>query len=342
MGERPRMRRILVVRTDRVGDVVMITPMLRELKKTFPDAYLGALTNDRSATVLHHNPHLDALITDDLNEGSFWKTVRAIRSHRFTDALMVWPSKRAAYQLFLAGIPRRIGVGHKLYEVITFMRTVIRDYDPPQHEAQYCMKLARAIGVVTDDLTPELHVTQPERDWARAYFRQLGIPDASRVVVVHSGSRNTTPNWSEARYFQLIRAMLEKDARRRVHVLLTALEMSDGFRRQIAGLGDERVHDIALDVGPLRRLISVIAVSDALVASSTGPLHLASGLGVRTVGLYCRRPLFRAEHWGALGPAAINLEVPEGYCSAHCGTQRDSCGIEGGIGVGDVLQHLDI
>jgi len=336
------MRRILVVRTDRVGDVVMITPMLRELKRTFPDAYLGALTNDRSAAVLHHNPHLDALIVDDLDKGTFWKTVRSIRSHRFTDALLVWPAKRAAYQLFLAGIPRRIGVGHKLYEVITFMRTVIREYDPPQHEAQYCMKLARAIGVTTDDLTPELYVTQPERHWARAYFRQLGIPDASCVVVVHSGSRNTTPNWNEERYFQLITAMLEKDTRRRVHVLLTALEMSNGFRGQIAGLRDERVHDVTAEVGPLRRLISVIAASNVLVASSTGPLHLASGLGIKTVGIYCRRPLLRAEHWGALGPVAINLEVAEEYCSAHCGAQRGQCGIEGGIGVGDVLQHLDI
>jgi heptosyltransferase III len=336
------MRRILIVRTDRVGDVVMITPMLRELKKTFPDAYLGALTNDRSAAVLHHNPHLDALIVDDLTRGTFWKTVRSIRAHRFTDALMVWPAKRAAYQLFLAGIPRRIGVGHKLYEVITFMRTVIRDYDPPQHEAQYCMKLARAIGVTTDDLTPELYVTPQEREWAHAYFRRLGIPETSRVVVVHSGSRNTTPNWSEERYLQLIAAMLEKDTGRRVHVLLTAPEMSEGFRRQIADRRDDRIHDVTPEVGSLRGLISVIAASHALVASSTGPLHLASGLGIKTVGIYCRRPLFRAEHWGALGPAAINVEVPEEYCRAHCGADKASCGIDGGIGVEDVLRHLDV
>jgi ADP-heptose:LPS heptosyltransferase len=334
------MRRILVVRTDRVGDVVMITPMLRELKKRYPDAYLGALTNDRSAAVLHHNPHLDALITDDLDQRTFWKTVRAIRSHRFTDALMVWPSKRAAYQLFLAGIPRRIGVGHKLYEVITFMRTVIREYDPPRHEAQYCMNLARAIGVTTDDLTPELYVTPQERHWARAYFQQLGIPDESHAIVVHSGSWNTTPNWSEERYLELITALLEKDTRRRVHVLLTAPEMSSGFRRQIADMRDERVHDVTPEVGSLRRLISVIAASHVLVASSTGPL--ASGLGIRTVGIYCRRPLFRAEHWGALGPLAINLEVPQEYCNAHCGAQRDQCGVENGIRVNDVLQHLDI
>lgn len=336
------MRRILVVRTDRVGDVVMITPMFRELKKRFPDSYLGALTNERTAAVLHHNPHLDASLTDDLAQGSFWKTVRSIRSHRFTDALLVWPTKRAAYQLFLAGIPRRVGVGHKLYEALTFMRTVTREYDPPQHEAQYCMKLARAIGVVTDDLTPEVYVSREERDWALAYRRRLGIPDAARVVVIHSGSRNTAPNWSERRYLELIRAILARDTPGRVHVLLTAMEMSGECRRQVAELGDHRVHDVTSEVGPLRRLISVIAASDVLVGSSTGPLHLASGLGIRTVGIYCRRPLYRAEHWGALGPQAINLEVPEEYCNAHCGADRDPCAIEDGIGVGAVLQQLDI
>jgi ADP-heptose:LPS heptosyltransferase len=335
-------RRILVVRTDRVGDVVMITPVLRELRRAFPDAYLGALTNGKAAAVLHHNPRLDALITDDAGPGSFWRTVRAIRPHRFTDALLVWPTKRAAYQLFLAGIPRRIGVGHKLYEMLTFMRTVTRGYDPPQHEARYCMDVARAIGVTTDDLTPEVYVSPPERQWAREHLRQLGIPDPARVVVVHSGSRNTAPNWSEGRYLQLVAAILEKDAARRVHVLLTALEMSGGFRRQIAELGDDRVHDVTPDVGPLRRLVSLIAASHALVASSTGPLHLASGLGIRTVGIFCRRPLFRAEHWGALGPLAVNLDVPEEYCRAHCDARGGSCGMDGGIGVGEVLRHLDL
>ena len=336
------MKRILVVRTDRVGDVVMITPMLRELKKKFPDAYLAALTSDKSAAVLHHNPHLDALITDDLNKESFWRTVQKIRSHHFTDALLVWPAERAAYQLFLAGIPRRIGVGHKLYEMITFMRTVNRNDNPPQHEAQYCMDLARAIGVVTNNLTPELYVSPQEQHWARAYLQELGIPEPSSLIVVHSGCRKTSPNWSEEKYIRLITEILQKDTSHRIHILLTALEMSNGFLQQMAALKDNRVHNITPEIGPLRRLISVISVCNALVASSTGPLHLASGLGIKTVGIFCRRPLFRAARWGALGPMAVNLDVSEEYCSAHCHVQSEQCAFENGINVEDVLQHLDI
>jgi ADP-heptose:LPS heptosyltransferase len=322
--------------------VVMITPMLRELRRAFPDAYLGALTNDRSAPVLHHNPRLDAHVTDDLRPESFGSTVRALREHRFTDALMVWPAKRAAYQLFLAGIPHRVGVGHKLYEIVTFMRTVVRRYDPPRHEAEYCMDLARVLGVVTDDLAPELYVTAEEREGARATLRRIGVPADARVVVVHSGSLNTTPNWSERRYHELIAALLAKDARRRVHVLLTAPEMSAEFRGRLAGLGDPRIHDVTAEVASLRPLICLIAESHALVSSSTGPLHLASGLGVRTVGIFCHRPLLRSEHWGALGPAAINLDVPEDWCRAHCGEGKPGCGIEEGLRVEDVLRHLEV
>ena len=72
--------------------------------------HLSALTNDRSAAVLHHPP-LDALIAADPGERPFRKTVQAIRPHRFTDPRMAWPARHAAYPLFLAGIPRRTGVG---------------------------------------------------------------------------------------------------------------------------------------------------------------------------------------------------------------------------------------
>lgn len=153
-------RRILIVRTDRVGDVVMITPLLRELRKTFPDSFISALTNPNSADILLNNPHVNLIITDDLKKDTFFKTVKILRKQKFTDGLLIMPTERAAYQMFLAGVKNRIGVGRKIYEVITFMKSVSRNkYIPLRHEADYCMDLGRKIGVVTDNLTPEIFVT---------------------------------------------------------------------------------------------------------------------------------------------------------------------------------------
>ena len=142
------MKRILLVRTDRVGDVVFITPMIRELRKAFPDAFIAALTQPHTKNIMLNNPRLDVMITDDLRKETFWDVVKELRKYKFTHGLMMLPTERAAYQMFFAGIKNRIGVGHKLYEVITFMKSVSRNnYTPLRHEADYCMDLARKIGV---------------------------------------------------------------------------------------------------------------------------------------------------------------------------------------------------
>ena len=87
-------RRILIVRTDRVGDVVMITPLIRELRKTFPDSFISALTNPNSAEILLNNPHVNLIITDDLKKNTFFKTVKLLRKQKFTDGLLIMPTER--------------------------------------------------------------------------------------------------------------------------------------------------------------------------------------------------------------------------------------------------------
>jgi len=83
------MKRILIVRTDRVGDVVMITPMIRELRLKFPDAYIATLTQNHTSDILKNNPYLDEMITDDMKKESFWEVTKKIREKKFTDGLLV-------------------------------------------------------------------------------------------------------------------------------------------------------------------------------------------------------------------------------------------------------------
>ncbi len=174
-------RRILIVRTDRIGDVVLATPLIRALRRSFPDAYLAALVRPYTRDVLLHNPHLNDLLVDDperdhAGRTGFWKQVRMLRSQRFDTALLLLPTERLAWMLFLAGIRRRIGVGTRLYQVLTFMRTVSRHkYVPLRHEADYCLDLGRAIGATDDGLRAEVFVTEEERKRASAILGQRGI-----------------------------------------------------------------------------------------------------------------------------------------------------------------------
>lgn len=316
----------------------MITPMIREIRRTYPGSFIAAMTNANSADVLTGNPHLNEIIIDEPSEGSFLKTVNKLRNLRFSDGLLVMPTERAAYQMFLAGVRNRIGVGRKPYEVITFMKSVSRNkYVPLRHEADYCMDLARAIGVVPDDLRPEIFVSYDERMRGQQLLTECGSKQHSRRIIVHTGSGGSSRNWSEAKYFELTGRLLGEF--QDTEIVLTAQEMSDEFADGCLRAGGGRAIDARGAIKRLRDLVQIISNADLLIASSTGPLHVASALGIKTIGLYCYRPMNCARHWGALGEKAVNLEISRDYCDSNCSQDKESCMFEGGITVEEVLDH---
>ena len=333
------MKRILIVRTDRVGDVVMITPMIRELRKTFPDAFIATLTNTNTQDILINNPHLDQIIADDLSKDSFYSVTAKLREYNFTDGLLVMPTERAAYQMFLGGVKNRIGVGRKFYEVITLMKSVSRNkYIPLRHEADYCMDLARKIGVVSDDLTPEIFITTEEKKAGMDILRSLNISESDFRIIVHTGSGKSSSNWSEDKYFELIKRITGKHSSGKI--ILTAKEMSDEFKKNISSLNNNNIVFADQCVKRLRDLICIIANTDLLIAPSTGPLHIASALKIKTIGLYCHRRMNCAKHWGALGSKAVNLEISKEFCDNNCSPDKETCMFEGGITVEDVMKEI--
>lgn len=332
-----KQRKILVVRTDRVGDVVVTTPLFREIRKQYPDSFIAALVNPNSSSVLTGNPHIDVIIEDDLSKDSFWNIVKIIRKHRFTDGLLLMPTERAAYQLFFGRVMNRIGVGRKFYEIITFMKSVSRKkYVPLRHEADYNMDLARKIGVTEPLLQPEIFVTLKEKTEALEMLKPYGISENDIKIIIHTGSGGSSPNWSENKYSELIKIVSQKyqDAK----ILLTSKEMSQSFKNEINKINNAA--DISGLFANLRDLIKIIAVSNVVISSSTGPMHIASALNVNTISIFCHRSMNRPAIWGALGNKACNLEVDPLFCDNHCSKDKEVCSIETGISTGDVLRSL--
>jgi len=334
------MKRILIVRTDRIGDVVMITPMIRELRRQFPDAFIATLTRPATEPILFHNPHLDLALTDDLRKETFWKKVKELRSHHFTDGLLVLPTERAIYQMFFAGIRNRISVGHRLYSILTFTHGISRkNYTPLRHEADYCMDLARKIGVETRNLVPEIFVTPEERAEGAAYLLSLGITETDTRIFLHTGTLGSSPNWSELQYETLIRTLLADTADPRVKILLTAREMSPGFIQRCISRDPHRVFDVSRDIHDVRRFIVLLSTASLLITPSTGPAHLGDALGIPCLALHCHRPMNCAKYWGILNNRSVNLEVSDEHCRQFCSPDQQRCSIETGISIEDVVTH---
>lgn len=335
------MKRVLIVRTDRIGDVIMITPMIREIRKRYPDAFIATLTQPYTNDIFLHNPHVNACITDDLTKETFWSIVKELRSHHFSDGLLVLPTERATYQMFLAGIWNRIGVGHRLYSVITFMKGVSRNnYIPLRHEADYCMDLARKIGITTTDIAPEIFVTDEEKRERLLLLQKKGALQNDTKIFIHTGTQGSSPNWSESQYSLLIKSLLVALQESTVKIILTAREMTMKFLDEVVSHDCNRVINIAEDIHNVRELITSIAVADLVITPSTGPEHIADALNVRCIGLHCHRPMNSVQYWGILNKRSINMEVSDDYCNRHCSADQNTCAIEHGIAVDDVIQNV--
>ncbi len=335
------MKRILLVRTDRVGDVVFITPMIREIRKAFPDAFIATLTQPHTKNILINNPHLNATLTDDLRKENFRKVVKDLRKYKFTHGLLMMPTERAAYQMFFAGIKKRIGVGHKLYEVITFMQSVSRNnYTPLKHEADYCMDLARKIGVQTNDLSLEIFLTHDEKIEANNFLKKYNVDENDFKMIIHTGTLGSAPNWSESKYLILIKKILNDLTIPNLKIILTAREMSEGFLTELKNLGLNQIVDVSKSVDNLRDLIKVIGQADLFIGPSTGPLHIADALGKSAIGLHCHRAMNCITHQGIINKHSINLEVTDENCKKFCSADQNTCGIENGISIDEVLSAI--
>ena len=112
------LKRILVVRPDRIGDVLLSTPVLEALRTELPSAFLGILVAPHAYEIVEHNPYLSRILVIDkrgFHRGLFGmlRLVRELRRYRFVVAFVLHGTRRVHLALFLAGIPFRIGYDRK-------------------------------------------------------------------------------------------------------------------------------------------------------------------------------------------------------------------------------------
>lgn len=313
--------RVLISRPDRIGDVILSTPIPREIKRKYPDSFVALLLRPYTKDIYLNNPYVDEIIMYDPedNDVSFIDKIKEIRKFKFTDALMLLPNEKVNYMLFLAGIRNRIGVGYKFYQFITFCKSVSRHkYIPLRHEADYCMDLARKIGVAANNLDTEIHLSEAEKGKV-VNIRKALAPDSEILIGIHSTSGNSAPNWKPERYLELLH-MLKKI--NNIKIIVT-----DNNPPAILDNIDKVAYP---NKGKsLRESIMNFAALDLLISASTGPMHIAAALKVKTLSIFCPLTSCSPELWGPKGNKSKILLPDEAKCMESCQDDPKKCQFEG-------------
>ena len=136
------MQNILVVRTDRIGDVILTLPTIEALKLNFPNAHIAMLLSSYTASLVEGIA--DVLTYNrEIALKPFFEMLAELRRARFDVAVVAFPRFRIALLLWLAGIPLRIGTGYRWYSFLFNRKIFEHRKNVEKHEAEYNVSLLK-------------------------------------------------------------------------------------------------------------------------------------------------------------------------------------------------------
>lgn len=315
--------KVLVARTDRLGDLVLSLPVFEEIKARRPDWQVHAMVGPASVPLVENDPHIDAVWIWSGRESESEKKELAGRLRREGfDAAIVLQYRQELVRLFKqAGIPKRYGPLSKVSSWFLLNRGSWQARSHGRrHEMEHNLNLAHRL---TDNWwsqfrgrsgaypEPRLHLTEGQVEIGQA-FRQDEAAGAEIVAFVHPGSGGSALDWEPAR-FAGVANLLNREPGWKVFITGSAADTETVAA--VAGHLDEGV-GVLLDRFSLREFMGVLAAGDLFVGPSTGPLHMAAALGCATVGLYPPVVTMSPERWGPRGPSSRAL-VPQVACPAR-------------------------
>jgi len=283
--------KILIVRTDRIGDVLLTTPVSTALRQAFPKAKISWLVRPYTAPLLEHNPEVDQVLLD--KGQSAGELAAMIKSEQFDASIVALPRWRITWALWRAGIPIRIGPASKLYSVLFTHRLYQHRSEGEKHEADYNLELLKPLGVSFRRYPTRFVLTDAARQAARQILESHRVSFSKPVVILHPGSGDSSARWPLAHFM----ALGDKLQTAGCDVVVTGGPGED-YQSIMIDHMDRIPVFIAAGSVSLRELAAIISWADLVVSNSTGPLHLAVALGVPTVSIYSPIPTCHPTRWG--------------------------------------------
>jgi heptosyltransferase III len=334
-------RRILIVRTDRIGDVILTLPMAQVLKEHFPSLHVSMLIRQYTRELVEGNRCVDEVLYYDDHDRPvrFWKMVSRLRTGAFDAVVLTYPRFRLALLTMLAGIHVRIGTGYRWYSFLLTTRVFEHRKDARKHELEYNLDLLRAIDPAIEiaHARPVLTVDDRSRAVVESVLGSRGVSDRDRIVVLHPGSGGSARDWAPVRFRELAGRLA---ASPEVKVVVTGLEREKELAESVCG-NEHNVISVA-GLFTLREMAALASKAKVFVSNSTGPIHIAAAVGAHVVGLYPQVTALSPARWSPVTPRKVII-TPRGKpvdCRTCVQRNDSSCECMDSITVDEVFDAV--
>jgi lipopolysaccharide heptosyltransferase II len=272
-------QKILVIKQRGIGDVILATPVLENLRRAFPRAQIDFLTEKMCAPVVAGHPALnEVLVLDRKEAGAGLRLIQQVRRRRYDAVLDLFGNPRTALLTRLSGAPLRAGFRFRVRQYAYNVKVEPRG--DRVHEVEFNLDALRAlqIPIVTRKLF--VAVDAESESFAAQFWHTNGLEN--RLVI----GMNASGGWYTKRWPLEAFAQLGARLQRELNAVVLLL-WGPGEYEEVKTLA-QMMHAPSLlaPATSLKQLAALLSRLTLLVANDSGPLHLAAAMGTHVVGIY--------------------------------------------------------
>jgi heptosyltransferase-2 len=290
-------KRILVVRTDRIGDLVLTLPMIDILRINYPDTHIAMMTKRYTAELAGNSKNVNDVILYDEKDGlvPFFKMLGLIRRQNFDAAFVALPRMRIALLLWLAGIKYRVGSGFRLYSIFFNRRIYEHRKHSNKHELEHNLTLLEKFGCTLKKIEPPWINAPDEKILkVRNKLKNSGVNENEKLVIIHPGSGGSSRDWSFEKFSQLGKMMTNL---RNVKVVITGSKDEKLLVQKLQSAIGFNSIDISGELS-LLEYAALSKLAKLVIGNSTGPLHIAAAVGTPVIGFFPHLKPMTPDRWG--------------------------------------------
>lgn len=280
-------KHVLIIKMSAIGDVILATPSIREVRRQFPDAVITILTSSAAARALHGCPYIDKMIIyDPKGKDRGFKCFRRVVSDLLKEdidmAIDLQNSRLSHISAFICGARERYGYDNGKWGALLNHRVkgAKARIDPVAHQ----FKVLEAAGVRPADKRLELWPSAEDEKWADEFLRGNWMNESQRLVGVNVGA---SPKWSSKRWaatsFAEMCDLLGK--RYNARAVLTGSRDDAWLSEDILSSSKSKPMS-AVGRTDLLQLAALIKRCDVYVTGDSAPMHVATAVGTPFVAMF--------------------------------------------------------
>ncbi len=287
-------KNIIIRMPNWIGDLVMATPLLTDLRLAFPNAQITAMALAPIGELLLEDPDIDELFLFK-KHGVFRRheercsVIGKLRTGRYDAGILTTNSFSSAWLFWQGRVKRRIGYRGD-WRSIFLTDSISREGIEKTHLVNAYKKLLEPLGIAPSTSAPRLHIANEEIAQAKVLLEKMKIPSDATLIGINPGAAyGSAKCWLPERFREVTLKLIEDP---NVYVIyfgngpITALiqEICRDLPSQVVNLAGYTT---------IREMLSVLKLCDCLLTNDSGPMHIASALGVPLVALFGSTDDFR-------------------------------------------------